>query len=54
MDVPNSYLAVSANFVRYTTQIPGWTTFFLQNTVNFSWHRYNKVPETFLRGFAPH
>ncbi len=41
-------------FIRYTLLVPGWTLFCLQNCLNYSWHRFNKVLETFLRDFGPY
>ncbi len=41
-------------FLRYTLLVPGWTPFCLQNCLNSSWHRFNKVLETFLRDFGPY
>ncbi len=29
--------------IRYTLLVPGWTPFCLQNCLNSSWHRFNKV-----------
>ncbi len=43
---------LTANFIRYTLLVPGWTPFCLQNCLNSSWHRFNKVMETFLRDFC--
>ncbi len=40
------------NFIRYTLLLPGWTPFCLQNCLNSSWHRFNKVLETLLRDFG--
>ncbi len=40
------------HFIRYTLLVPGWTHFCLQNCLNSSWHRFNKVLETFLRDFG--
>ncbi len=34
--------------------MPGWTPFYLQNCLNSSCHRFNKVLETFLRDFGPY
>ncbi len=34
------------------TLVPGWTPFCLQNYLNSSRHRFNKVLETFLRDFG--
>ncbi len=31
-----------------------WTPFCLQNCLNSSWHRFNKVLETFIRDFGPY
>ncbi len=40
---------LTGHFIRYTLLVPGWTHFCLQNCLNSSWHRFNKVLETFLR-----
>ncbi len=45
---------LTGHFIRYTLLVPGWTPFCLQNFLNSSWHRFNKVLETFLRGFGPY
>ncbi len=37
-----------------TLLVPVWTPFCLQNFLNSSWHRINKVLETFLRDFGPY
>ncbi len=42
------------HFIRYTFLVPGWTPFCLQNCLNSSRHRFNKVLETFLRDFGPY
>ncbi len=42
------------HFIRCTLLVPGWTPFCLQNCLNSSWHRFNKVLETFLRDFGPY
>ncbi len=42
------------HFIRYTLLVPGWTPLCLQNCFNYSWHRFNKVLETFLRDFGPY
>ncbi len=39
------------HFIRYTLLVPGWTPFAFR-TLNSSWHRFNKVLETFLRDFG--
>ncbi len=39
----------TVHFIRYTLLVPGWTPFCLQNCLNYSRHRFNKVLETFLR-----
>ncbi len=39
---------LSGHFIRYTLLVPGC----LQNCLNSSWHRFNKVLETFLRDFG--
>ncbi len=41
-------------YTLYTLLVPGWIPFFLQNGLNSSWHRFNKVLETFLRDFGPY
>ncbi len=41
-------------FISYTLLVPGWTSFCLQNCFKSSWHRFNKVLETFLRDFGPY
>ncbi|MEQ2183134.1 hypothetical protein GOODEAATRI_029482 [Goodea atripinnis] len=46
--LPNSH------FISYTLLVPDWTAFCLQNCLNPSWHRLNKVQETFLREFGPY
>ncbi len=43
----------TGHFIRYTLLVLGWT-FCLQNCLNSSWHRFNKVSETFLRDFVPY
>ncbi len=45
---------LAGHFIRYTLLVPGWTPFWLQNYLNSSWHRFNKVLETFLRDFGPY
>ncbi len=42
------------HFIRYTLLVRVWTPFCLQNCLNSSWHRFNKVLETFLRDFGPY
>ncbi len=42
------------HFIRYTLLVPGWTPFCLQNCLNSSWHRFNKVLETFLWDLCPY
>ncbi len=37
----------------YTLLVPGWTPFCLQNCLNSSWHRFNKVLKPFLKDFGP-
>ncbi len=44
----------TGHFIRYTLLVPGWTNFCLQNCLNSSWHRFNKVLEAFLRDFGPY
>ncbi len=45
---------LTGHFIRCTLLVPGWTPFCLQNCLNSSWHRFNKVLETFLRDFGPY
>ncbi len=45
-------LYITGHFIRYTLLVPGWTPFCVQNCLNSSWHRFNKVLETFLRDFG--
>ncbi len=45
---------LTGHFIRYTLLVPGWSPFCLQNCLNSSWHRFNKVLETFLRYFGPY
>ncbi len=45
---------LTGHFIRYTLLVPGWASFCLQNWLNSSWHRFNKVLETFLRDLAPY
>ncbi len=45
---------LTGNFIRYTLLVPGWTPLCLQNCLNSSWHRFNKVLETFFRDFGPY
>ncbi len=45
---------LTGNFIRYTLLVPGWTPFCHQNCLNSSWHRFNKVLETFFRDFGPY
>ncbi len=45
---------LAGHFIRCTLLVPGWTPFWLQNYLNSSWHRFNKVLETFLRDFGPY
>ena len=40
-----------SHFSRYTLLVPSWTSFCLQNCLNYLWHRFNKALETFLRDF---
>ncbi len=44
----------TGHFIRYTLLVPGWTPFCFQNCLSSSWHRFNKVLETFLRDFGPY
>ncbi len=34
---------LTGQFIRYTLLVPGWTLFCLQNCLNSSWRRFNKV-----------
>ncbi len=43
---------LTGHFIRYTLLVTGLTPFCLQNCLNSSWHRFNKVLETFLRDFG--
>ncbi len=45
---------LTGHFIRYILLEPGWTLFCLQNCLNYSWHRFNKVLETFLGDFGPY
>ncbi len=45
---------LTGHFIRYTLRVPGWTPFCLQNYLNYSWHRFNKVLETLLKNFGPY
>ncbi len=45
---------LTGHFIRYTLLVLGWTPFCLQNCLNSSRHRFNKVLETFLRDFGPY
>ncbi len=45
---------LTGHFIRYTLLVPGLTPFCLQNCLNSSWHRFNKVLEIFLRDFGPY
>ncbi len=45
---------LTGHFIRYTLLVPGWTPFCLQNCLNSSWHRFNKVLETLLWDFGPY
>ncbi len=45
---------LTGHFIRYTLLVPGWTPFCLQNCLDFPWHWFNKVLETFLRDFGPY
>ncbi len=40
---------LTSHFIRYTLLVLGWTPFCLQNCLKSSWHRFNKLLETFLR-----
>ncbi len=51
------YITITGRFIRYTLLVLGWIPFCLQNCLNYSWHRFNKVlkgEETFLRDFGPY
>ncbi len=37
-----------------SVSVLGWTPFCLQNCLNSSWHRFNKVLETFFRDVGPY
>ncbi len=53
--IHNKYThTLTGHFIRYTLLVPGWTPFCLQNCLNYSWHRFNKVLETLLRDFGPY
>ncbi len=43
------YYTLTGHFIRYTLLGPSWTHVCLQNCLNSSWHRFNKVLETLLR-----
>ncbi len=43
---------LTGHFIRYTLLVT--LPFCLQNCLNSSWHRFNKVLETFLRDFGPY
>ncbi len=45
---------LTSHFIRYTLLVPDWILFCLQNCLNSSWHRFNKVLETVLRDFGPY
>ncbi len=45
---------LTGHFIRYTLLVLGWTHFCLQNCLNSSWHRFNKVLETFFSDFGPY
>ncbi len=45
---------LTGHFIRYTLLVPSWTPFYIQNCLNSSWHKFNKVLETFLRDFGPY
>ncbi len=49
---PYPWSHTPGHFIRYILLVPGWTAFCLQNFLNSSWHRFNKVLETFLRDFC--
>ncbi len=46
--------SLTGHFIRYTLLVTGLTHFCLQSCLNSSWHRFNKVLETFLRDFGPY
>ncbi len=52
--LPHCIYTLTGHFIRYTFLVPGWTHFCLLNCLNSSWHRFNKVLETFLRDFGPY
>ncbi len=40
----NIYIyTLTGHFIRYTLLVPGWILFCLQNCLNSSWHRFNRV-----------
>ncbi len=43
---------LTGHFIRYTLLVAGWTLFCLLDCLNSSWHRFNKMLETFLRDFG--
>ncbi len=45
---------LTGHFIRYTLLVPCWTHFSFSDWLNSSWHRFNKVLETFLRDFSPY
>lgn len=40
------------HFITYALLVLSWIPFCLQNCPNSSWHRFNKVMETFLKDFV--
>ncbi|KAG8536220.1 hypothetical protein GDO81_026873 [Engystomops pustulosus] len=54
MHLPSREYTLTGHFIRYNMLVMGWTPFCLQNCLNSSWHRFNKVLEAFLRDFGPY
>ncbi len=54
MFVTTEGYTLTGRFIRYTLLVQDWTSFCLQNCLNYSWHRFDKVLETFLRDFGPY
>jgi len=44
---------ITSQFISYTLLVLGWT-FAFSAAFNSSWHRFNKVLETFLWDFCPY
>ncbi len=44
---------LTGHFIRYTLLVPGWTPFCLQNCLNSSCHRFNKVLKHSSETFFP-